>query len=199
MNIGIDIDGVLLDLERFAIDYGTKFCIEENLDIKINIQEYWEGLKFNWTEEQENKFWNKYIIKYFKQYQPREFASEIIKKLKKEGNKIYIITARNEEGLPPETYGRMQEFTKKWLQDNEIKYDEIIFTSDVEKLEQCLKNDIDIMIEDSPNNILNISSKIKVIKYDCQYNKKIEGKNIITAYSWYHIYNIIKELKGDQL
>ena len=38
MNIGIDIDGVLLDLERFAIDYGTKFCIEENLDIKINIQ-----------------------------------------------------------------------------------------------------------------------------------------------------------------
>ena len=198
MNIGIDIDGVLLDLERFAIDYGTKFCIEENLDIKINIQEYWEGLKFNWTEEQENKFWNKYIIKYFKQYQPREFASEIIKKLKKEGNKIYIITARNEEGLPPEEYGKSQEITKTWLNENNIEYDKLIFTPDSEKLEQCLKNNVEIMIEDSPTNIKNISEKIPVIKYNCSYNENILGKNIITTYSWYQIYDIInKKMKGE--
>lgn len=198
MNIGIDIDGVLLDLERFAIDYGTKFCIEENLDIKINIQEYWEGLKFNWTEEQENKFWNKYIIKYFKQYPPREFASEIIKKLKKEGNKIYIITARNEEGLPQEEYGKSQEITKTWLNENNIEYDKLIFTPDSEKLEQCLKNNVEIMIEDSPTNIKNISEKIPVIKYNCSYNENILGKNIITTYSWYQIYDIInKKMKGE--
>ena len=198
MNIGIDIDGVLLDLERFAIDYGTKFCIEENLDIKINIQGYWEGLKFNWTEEQENKFWNKYIIKYFKQYQPREFASEIIKKLKKEGNKIYIITARNEEGLPQEEYGKSQEITKTWLNENNIEYDKLIFTPDSEKLEQCLKNNVEIMIEDSPTNIKNISEKIPVIKYNCSYNENILGKNIITTYSWYQIYDIInKKMKGE--
>ena len=198
MNIGIDIDGVLLDLERFAIDYGTKFCIEENLDIKINIQEYWEGLKFNWTEEQENKFWNKYIIKYFKQYQPREFASEIIKKLKKEENKIYIITARNEEGLPQEEYGKSQEITKTWLNENNIEYDKLIFTPDSEKLEQCLKNNVEIMIEDSPTNIKNISEKIPVIKYNCSYNENILGKNIITTYSWYQIYDIInKKMKGE--
>ena len=198
MNIGLDIDGVLLELERFAIDYGTKFCIEENLDIKINIQEYWEGLKFNWTEEQENKFWNKYIIKYFKQYQPREFASEIIKKLKKEGNKIYIITARNEEGLPQEEYGKSQEITKTWLNENNIEYDKLIFTPDSEKLEQCLKNNVEIMIEDSPTNIKNISEKIPVIKYNCSYNENILGKNIITTYSWYQIYDIInKKMKGE--
>ena len=198
MNIGIDIDGVLLDLERFAIDYGTKFCIEENLNLKINIQEYWEGLKFNWTEEQENKFWNKYIIKYFKQYQPREFASEIIKKLKKEGNKIYIITARNEEGLPQEEYGKSQEITKTWLNENNIEYDKLIFTPDSEKLEQCLKNNVEIMIEDSPTNIKNISEKIPVIKYNCSYNENILGKNIITTYSWYQIYDIInKKMKGE--
>ena len=199
MKIGIDIDGVLVDLERYVIDYGTKISVEKQWPINLKLNEYWEVKKFFWTDEQEEEFWNEYLEDYVLNTRPREFAKEVINKLRNEGNKIYIITARNEEGLPPETYGRMQEFTKKWLQDNEIKYDEIIFTSDVEKLEQCLKNDIDIMIEDSPNNILNISSKIKVIKYDCQYNKKIEGKNIITAYSWYHIYNIIKELKGDQL
>ncbi len=198
MNIGIDIDGVLLDLERFAIDYGTKFCIEENLNLKINIQEYWEKLKFSWTEEQENKFWNKYIIKYFKQYPPREFASEIIKKLKKEGNKIYIITARNEEGLPQEEYGKSQEITKTWLNENNIEYDKLIFTPDSEKLEQCLKNNVEIMIEDSPTNIKNISEKIPVIKYNCSYNENILGKNIIRTYSWYQIYDIInKKMKGE--
>ena len=197
MKIGIDIDGVLVDLERYVIDYGTKMCIENQWPINLKLNEYFEKEKFSWTDEQEEEFWNKYLEKYVLETKPREFAKEVIKKLRKENNKIYIITARNEEGLPPETYGKMQEFTKKWLLDNGIDNDELIFASDAEKLEQCLKNNIDIMIEDSPSNILNISNKIKVIKYDCQYNKNIEGKNIIMAYSWYHIYNIIKELKGE--
>ena len=31
MNIGVDIDGVLTDMERMAIDYGTKMCVEKNI------------------------------------------------------------------------------------------------------------------------------------------------------------------------
>ena len=197
MKIGIDIDGVLIDLERYVIDYGTKMCVEKQWKINLKLDEYFEKERFFWTDEQEEEFWNTYLEDYVLKTNPREFSKEVIEKLRKENNKIYIITARNEEGLPPESYGRMQEFTKKWLLDNGIEYDELIFASDAEKLEQCMKNDIDIMIEDYPNNILNISNKIKVIKYDCQYNKDVKGKNIITAYSWYHIYNIIKELKGE--
>ena len=29
MNIGIDIDGVLIDFERQVLDYGIKTCVEE--------------------------------------------------------------------------------------------------------------------------------------------------------------------------
>ena len=54
------------------------------------------------------------------------------------------------------------------------------------------------MIEDSPSNIENISTKINVIKFDCQYNKQITGKNVITAYSWYHIYDIIEKIKKEK-
>ena len=195
MNISVDIDGVLVELERYAIDYGSKMCIEENLPLKINIEEYWEGKKFNWTEEQEEKFWNKYFVDYITKSSPRQFAQEVIEKLRQEGNKIYIITARNEEGLPPEAYGKMQELTKEWLKKSNIKYDEIIFAGDKEKKIQCIKNNIDIMIEDSPNNIIDISSEIPIIKYHCNYNRNVIGDNIITAYSWYHIYSIIKENK----
>ena len=122
-------------------------------------------------------------------------AKEIIQKLRKEENKIYIITARDESGMPEEYYGKMQQLTKEWLNKHEIEYDKLIFAKDEEKLQKCIENNVEIMIEDSPNNIKDISTKIKVIKFDCQYNKNVQGENIITAYSWYHIYDIINKTK----
>lgn len=196
MNIGVDIDGVLTDYERITIDYGTKMCVEENWPINIDLRKYYESEKFNFTEEQEEKFWNRYLVEYVTKTNPRAFSAEIIGKLQQEGNNIYIITARDETGMPPEYYGKMQELTKNWLDKNKIKYKKLIF--DKRKLEQCIKNNIDIMIEDSPENIESISQKIKVIKFDSQYNKTTNGKNIITAYSWHHIYRIIKEMRGEK-
>ena len=193
MNIGIDIDGVLTDLERATIDFGTKMCIEENWPITMDLSKYWEVEAFGWTSEQADKFWNKYLVEYVTQSPARRFTKEIISKLREEGNNIYIITARDESGMPPEYYGKMQQLTRKWLEKYEIEYDKLIFAKDSEKLEKCLENNVDIMIEDSPRNIRNISSKVKVIKFDCQYNKDVIGSNIINAYSWYHIYRIIKE------
>lgn len=193
MNIGIDIDGVLTDLERATIDFGTKMCIEQNWPITMDLSKYWEVEAFGWTSEQADKFWNKYLVEYVTQSPARKFAKEIISKLREEGNNIYIITARDESGMPPEYYGKMQQLTRKWLEKYEIEYDKLIFAKDSEKLEKCLENNVDIMIEDSPRNIRNISSKVKVIKFDCQYNKDVIGSNIINAYSWYHIYRIIKE------
>lgn len=193
MNIGIDIDGVLTDLERTTIDFGTKMCIEENWPITMDLSKYWEVEAFGWTSEQADKFWNKYLVEYVTQSPARRFAKEIISKLRKEGNKIYIITARDESGMPPEYYGKMQQLTREWLEKYEIEYDKLIFAKDSEKIEKCLENNVNIMIEDSPRNIRNISSKVKVIKFDCQYNKDVIGSNIINAYSWYHIYRIIKE------
>lgn len=196
MNIGIDIDGVLTDIEKFIIDYGTKFSIEEKEDLEINQIDYDEIKTFNWTQEQADKFWETYFLEYAQNEPQRKFASNIINKLKNEGNKIYIITARNNYGLPSKYYGKIQEITKKWLENQNINYDNIIFCENAEKLGKCQENDVQIMIEDSPKNIKNISSKIKVIKFDCKYNKEINGKNIITAYSWYHIYDIINKTKN---
>ena len=141
------------------------------------------------------KFWNKYIIKYFSETPVRTFAAEVIEKLRQEGHKIFIITARNDYGMPKEHYGEEQEITKKWLDSNNIKYEKLIFAKDEDKLQQCIENEIQIMIEDSPNNIKRISEQIKVIKFDCNYNRDTNNENIITAYSWYHIYDIIQKNK----
>ena len=196
MNIGVDIDGVLTDMEREVTDYATKMCVEEGLPIEVDVSKYYETDSFNWTQEQSDRFWNKYLVPYVVESNARKYAKEIIEKLRKDGNSIYIITARDESGMPTEYYGKMQQLTKEWLKKNEIQYDKLIFAKDKDKLQKCIENNVDVMIEDSPINIQDISTKIKVIKFDCQYNKQISGKNIVTAYSWYHIYDII--MKGSK-
>lgn len=191
MKIGIDIDGVLTDIERYILDCGTKYCYENNIQINLKNVDYDEMKTFNWNQEQSLIFWNDYLEDYVKDFKPRAYAVEVLNKLKV-SNEIYLITARNDYGLPIEDKNKMPEFTKKWLEDNKIYYDKLVFKPDSEKLDYCLENAIDVMIEDSPNNIINISKQVPVICYNCEYNAKVSGNNIIRVYSWYDILSKIE-------
>lgn len=62
------------------------------------------------------------------------------------------------------------------------------------KLDICIKNNIDIMIEDNSENIMQVSTKIPVICYHSNHNSNCKGNNIYRAYSWYHVYEIIKKM-----
>lgn len=96
MRIGIDIDGVLTNVEQFTIDYLTKFCVENKIEYHIDFEksDYDAFKTLNITEEQEDNFWKEYIAFYATKEPARPFSSEVIKKLKQEGHEIYIITAR---------------------------------------------------------------------------------------------------------
>lgn len=192
MRIGIDIDGVLTDIERFIADYGIKFCQENNLCYRVKTGEYDEAKALGISEENSEKFWNKYLKYYATEYPARDFASEVIQKLKQDGNEICIVTARNEWGLIGEDYGKMKEFVSEWLEKNNIYYDKIVYTEG-SKLPYCIGNYIDIMIEDSPENVKDIASKIPVLCYHCNYNENVKGENITRVYSWYDVYNKIKK------
>ena len=82
---------------------------------------------------------------------------------------------------------------RNWFKNNELYYDELIFST-VNKLENCRENNIDIMIEDSPHNIKQLAEFLSIMCFDTRYNKDCEGKNIIRVYSFYDIYEKIKEL-----
>lgn len=192
MRIGIDIDGVLADIEKFIYDYGIKFCKDNNLEYSVSIHEYDEDKMLGISAENAEKFWNTYLKYYVTEYKSRDFAAEVINKLKQEGHEIYIVTARNEYGLTGEDYGRMKEFVSKWLEDNNIQYDRIIYTEG-SKLPYCIGNYIELMIEDAPKNVKEISNQIPVLCFNNNYNAHIEGKNITRVYSWYDIYNKISQ------
>lgn len=126
----------------------------------------------------------------------RPFASEIIKKLKQDEHEIYIITARWLTNREDEIGDKMREIVKKWLTENEIIYDKLIFSkaSNEEKSQEILENKIDLMIEDSPNNINELSNIIPIICYDAGYNKNCVGDKITRCYSWYDIYAKISKM-----
>ena len=102
MNIGIDIDNTITEvqnkLNKAAYDYAIKLGKNiENADnpledIKNNKDTYKKKFQFSYDEL-------KYFLKNIQEEitnkaTPRENAVEVINRLKKEGHKIYIITAR---------------------------------------------------------------------------------------------------------
>lgn len=197
MRIGIDIDGVLTDIERFVMNYIPKYCIENNIEYKVSESNYNVHKTFNISEEQGNKFWDTYIEDYAKNEKARPFASEVIKKLKEDGHEIYIITARWFANRDDEIGNRMRETVKNWLCEYKIPYDKLVFSkaSNESKASEIAENKIDLMIEDNPNNVNEISSIIPVICYHAEYNKKCKGDKITRCYSWYDIYKTISNLK----
>lgn len=189
MKIGIDIDGVLTDIEQWQLDCGGKFFSKLNKSV-VNKDGYEITEIFNVSEELDSQFWNKYLYEYVTKEPSRKYASEVIKKLKDSGNEIYIITARYLTDRNTEDGQRMRQIVIDWLKQQNIIYDEIIFAPE-DKLQICLENNIDVMIEDKVANIEKISSRLPVICFHAGYNKHCKNDNIYRVYTWYDIYNLI--------
>lgn len=191
MRIGIDIDGVLTNDDDFIIACTSKFCYENNLDFFKNPYAY-EYEKFDWDEDTINNYRNLYFDDYVDNEPVRKFASEVIKKLKDEGHKIYIITARHKSHDDTPDGENMRQRIKKWLDMNEILYDKLIYAR-APKTNELVENKIDLMIEDSPNMIPVMKDVVDVFCYDTRYNQEIKYDNVTRVYSWYDIYKKINE------
>lgn len=189
MRIGIDIDGVLTDIEQWQLDVGGKFFSKFNKSV-LNKDGYEITEIFNVSDELDSQFWNEYLYEYVTKEPSRKYASEVIKKLKDDGNEIYIVTARYLTDRNNEDGEKMRKIVVNWLAEQKIDYDEIIFSPE-DKKENCKKYNIDIMIEDKVDNINKISSIIPVICFHAGYNNECKGKNIYRVYNWYDIYNLI--------
>ena len=193
MRIGIDIDGVLTDIEQWQIDVGSKFYYEKYNKNIINPMGYDFTEIFGVGEQLDNELWNEYLFDYAINEPARKYAGEVINKLKREGNEIYIITARFLTDRGTEIGDKMRNIVVNWLKQYNIYYDKIIFSPE-EKLDICLENKIDLMIEDKVDNINTISKRLPVICFDARYNQECRGDNIIRCYSWYDIYSKINNL-----
>ncbi len=193
MNIGIDIDGVLTNDDDYTMDTTTKYIFENKLEGFEDPYRY-ECRKFNWTKEILDDYRKEYFWNYIENEPARKYASEVIKKLKEEGNHIYIITSRHNTTKDTEEGEKTRKTTRKWLKENDIPYDDLYFSPDKTKEIDSLK--IDIMIEDSPETIPTFVNHTHVFCYDCRYNRDMKLDNMTRVFSWYDIYMKIQKFRN---
>ena len=193
MIIGIDFDGVLTDLAKFFYEEGEKFAKENKIKICKNESGYNTLEYFGWTKDDDIKFWSTNNLKYTKFVNAKESAKEVLQKLKDEGHKIIIITARYGCDWDND-YGKEQrKISEEWLKRNEISYDEICYVGETSKVSTIIDKEIDIFIDDSVKNLEEVSKIVPVICFDEQYNRNYENPKMKRLSSWDDIYDYLND------
>lgn len=194
MRIGVDIDGVLNDVGEWHYSCGFKFCIENHINRGFDPYKYMMEGQFNLTDEENYKFWKEYIFDLMVSIPTRPYAGKVLQLLKEMGHEIVILTARDNRFLTNQYANTMNFYVEEWLNKNSIPYDEIIAGAG-NKLDKCINNKLDIMIEDKASNVIKISDVIPVLCFDAPYNLDVNKENVTRVYSWYQIYKYFLDLE----
>jgi len=197
MNIGIDVDGVLSDIQGFNRKHAPPFFMKHYGRSVVDETPYDIRDIFACSADEHRAYWTKYLLKYATLEPARKGSKAFTRKLCADGHKIFIISKRvftcQENFL-----GKLMRFLlKNWLWRNRIKHDEIVFCdNDISdsKGTACLEKKIDVMIDDEIVNIEAIAPIAKVICFDATYNRDCEGENIMRAKNWDEAYMLLKGL-----
>ena len=140
MKIGIDLDGVVIDSETTFRTYEEIFDITilkaNNL---INKEEPKFQNRYNWTEEEKNKFIKDYYLKVSKESNLMPGFKAVYDLLRKQKYELIVITAR---GI---SVKEMKDDAIRVLNENNIVFDKYYWNIE-NKLEICKKENIDFLL-----------------------------------------------------
>lgn len=198
-NLGVDIDGVITNIQDYSFEYGAKFAYEKGYNLEeMRKDSYDSAALFNWNKEVDNEFWHFILEQYSKDERPRQLASEVMHKLKEDGWKIFLITARGSMKEDDKQEKKIERILENWLEEHNIPYDVLDFAGS-DKREALKHHEIDIMIEDSPKNIEQLRHICPIIVFDAMYNKECVGKGLVRVNSWYEILYYLREISNGDL
>lgn len=191
MKIGIDLDGVVFDSEKEFRVYSELYdLIDLRQNSKIDNNKLKFQDRFKWTQEETEGFLKKYHKQIIVESNFMPGAKRVLQLLKKDGHSLILITARG--GMNKDMIKITEERLKKSGMDIFDKY----YWATENKDEVCLKENVDIMIDDFNEKCVSIANKkIKTIylkdapSYDIKENEYIK-----VLYNWGEIYRYIKEL-----
>ena len=203
MNIGLDVDGVLVDTQTFQLREGKKY-FGKKYGISAKTPDMFEVMDvFECTKKQREAFWIRYIWKYCLKEPMTKDAARVVNQLRKEGHRVVIITSRvhtTERGVTGKLFRWM---VKHWLKKNHLTYDAILFSEEkgcgVDKLRVCEENDIDVMVDDSPENLYEVDKSKKVLCYDTAWNKECRDLDGCRVKDFGELYRKMQEINREIL
>lgn len=150
MIIGLDIDDVIFNTSEYLGGILEGLQDNELNNLKLEI------MRGNYTVPKVRDFLAKYLPQTVENAKIKEGASETIKELKKQGHTIILITARGNLAFPGSEEKSEQALTK-----NNIVYDKVIYNCQG-KADACKANDINIFVDDSPKNCLEVQTELGI-------------------------------------
>ena len=150
MIIGLDVDDVIFDTSKAVLEILGDIEDEELKKHKLDI------MRGDASTPVVAKFLQKYLIVAVKEGKPKPGAAKVIHKLREEGNKIILITARGEKNFS----GTAAE-NEKALRKAGIEYDKIIYDS-ADKVDACRENGVEIFVDDSPKNCVEVNRELSI-------------------------------------
>ena len=191
MKIGIDLDGVVFDSEKEFRVYSELYdMIDLKQNSKLNNKELKFQDRFKWTQEETDGFLNKYHKQIIVESNYMPGVKRILNLLKQDGHSLILITARG--GMNKD----MIKITEERLKQSEMDIFDKYYWATENKDDVCIKENIDIMIDDFYKKCESIADKkIKTIylkdapSYDLEENEYIK-----VLYNWGEIYRYIKEI-----
>lgn len=194
MNIGIDIDDTISETFETLLPYSQKYVKDVllkkpnlNYNVKCDNHLYIEAMN-NWNDEERIEFWKKYYAEMLENVNIKKFAAETINRLRKKGNKIFLITARwNQEGQDT------NQITMEWLKKHNVQYDELIIEAR-KKIDIIKQKCIDVFIDDSFDNCKSAADNlaIKVLMMNSKANERYYDEKVTRVYSWPEIEYLIE-------
>ena len=182
MRIGIDIDDTICRTTEKVNELMEVFAKEENIE-PLMIMNY---------EDIKEKFFDKYLDDIYLGVVVKRNAKEVMKRLRSKGNKLFIITARN-NSLSKEV-SDVEKLTADWLLANDIEVDGIFINAYGEnKAKICKEEKIDIIIDDDPYNYNMISaSGCKCLLYDDREKYNLRDDYVT---NWLEVEDYIEKMR----
>jgi len=185
MKIGVDFDGVIADSVKLK-----QRLFRQELGLQLRPEECcWEKAREKGvTREQYRQVVEGMIYgtELCLEIEPVPGSIDVIRKLKEEGNEIYIVTSRQDN---------QAEYAARWMDDeiHRVGYEKIINTCDKPKGEVCIAEGIGVLVEDSPGKLQDVAGLgIRAILLEKAYNRGLsipEGAE--RAADWNEIYEML--------
>lgn len=189
LKIGVDIDGVLYDFhDAFKIYLHNKHSkpLEEMSEPDGWLfYEKWGMCKEEFLHFFKMGINDEFIFKYGKML---DGASEYLKKIKKMGHSIHLVSNRKIEDAEHKSLSN----TVHWLNENEISFDTLDF--DFEKGKYAKKYNLDIFIDDSPKHLSQLEENACnfLFLFDQKWNRKEKYEIYKRVHNWREIYEQIR-------
>ena len=194
-NLGVDVDGVLVELESYQIEVGAEYFKKKYGYDVIDPAGFDVMDIFGCSEKERKAFWLRHIWKQIILRPARDEAASVLKSLGNDGHGIFIITGRVYVTQKSFLGWLSRTILTNWFKRNKIPYDEIHYCSEHHSVRDktigCEKYGIDVMIEDKAENVMALSKITKVICFDAAYNRNCEGENILRARDWKEVERLL--------